>query len=147
MQIFREENVIINVNILHANNLPLLRDKGRLFFNKWWLLFYIFTLYKVLPEVLAARWQLVVHQRGQHLTQLQEQSLAGRVVVGKHAEFGSKFQAQSFKQLCVLAFEQRGRGDGDGLVHLHLESKSLCDPLNRQVAELLQFVLFHNHLP
>ena len=38
MQIFREENVIINVNILRANNLPLLRDKGRLFVNKRWLI-------------------------------------------------------------------------------------------------------------
>ena len=27
----------------------------------------------------------------------------------------------------------------------NLESKSLCDPLNRQVAELLKFLLIHSH--
>ncbi len=31
------------------------------------------------------------------------------------------------------------------LMSRHVESKSLCDPLNRQVAELLKFKLFHNH--
>jgi hypothetical protein len=30
------------------------------------------------------------------------------------------------------------------LVPLHLESESLCDPLNGKVAELLKFILFHN---
>ena len=33
----------------------------------------------------------------------------------------------------------------EALVPHDMESKSLCDPLNGEVAELLQFVLFHQH--
>ena len=33
----------------------------------------------------------------------------------------------------------------EALMSCNLESKSLCDPLNRQVAELLQFKLIHNY--
>ena len=38
----------------------------------------------VVAEVLAVGWQLVVLERGQHLLQLQEESLAGLIAIGKH---------------------------------------------------------------
>ena len=40
----------------------------------------------VVAEVLAAGRQLVVHQGGQHLAQLQEEPFARRVAVGVHVE-------------------------------------------------------------
>ena len=40
----------------------------------------------ILAEVLAVRWQLVVHQIGQQFLQLQEESFAGRVAVWEHVE-------------------------------------------------------------
>ena len=40
--------------------------------------------YVELAEVFTARWQLVVLERGQHLLQLQEESLAGLIAIGKH---------------------------------------------------------------
>ena len=40
--------------------------------------------YVELAEVFAAGRQLVVYQRGQHLLQLQEESLAGLIAIGKH---------------------------------------------------------------
>ena len=40
----------------------------------------------ILAEVLAVRWQLVVHQIGQQFLQLQEESLAGRVAVWEHVK-------------------------------------------------------------
>ena len=51
----------------------LLRDKGML------LLAFV-----VVAEVLAAGRQLVMHQGGQHLAQLQEEPFARRVAVGIH---------------------------------------------------------------
>ena len=39
-----------------------------------------------LAIVFAVWWELVVHQRGQHLPQLQEEALAGCVAVGVHVE-------------------------------------------------------------
>jgi len=33
------------------------------------------------------------------------------------------------------------------LMHPNLQSKSLCDPLNGKVAELLKFKLIHSHSP
>ena len=83
----------------------------------------------VVAEVLAVGRQLVVHQRGQHLLQLQEESLAGCVAVGEHVEgvtgtvpavsSGADYRGtvpQMLKQLHVLFGQQRSRGDGDGLV-------------------------------
>ena len=40
--------------------------------------------YVKLAEIFAARWQLVVLERGQHLLQLQEEALAGLIALGKH---------------------------------------------------------------
>ena len=40
--------------------------------------------YVELAEIFAARWQLVVLERGQHLLQLQEEALAWGVAIGKH---------------------------------------------------------------
>ena len=51
--------------------------------------------------------------------------------------------------IAVPAHRERQRGmmivveRTQALVPHHPESKSLCDPLNRQVAELLKFILFH----
>ena len=70
----------------------------------------------VLAKVFAAKRQLVVHQRGQHLLQLQEQSFARLIAIGVHVEGGFMFHVPSFKQLNVLLGQQRGRGDGDGFV-------------------------------
>ena len=44
----------------------------------------------VIAKVLAAQGQLVVHQRGQHLLKLQEESFARNVTVGVHVERNSK---------------------------------------------------------
>ena len=41
---------------------------------------------EILVEVLAPWGQLVVLQTGQHVAQLQEEALAGRVLVGVHVE-------------------------------------------------------------
>ena len=40
----------------------------------------------VFPKILAAFGQLMMHERGQHLLQLNEQTLAGGVAVGVHVE-------------------------------------------------------------
>ena len=40
----------------------------------------------VVAKVLAALWQLMMHQRGQNLLQLQEETFSWDVVVGKHVE-------------------------------------------------------------
>ena len=61
--------------MLLGNKGMLLRDKGML------LLAFV-----VGAEVLAAGRQLVMHQGGQHLAQLQEEPFARRVAVGVHVE-------------------------------------------------------------
>ena len=61
--------------MLLGNKGMLLRDKGML------LLAFV-----VVAEVLAAGRQLVMHQGGQHLAQLQEEPFARRVAVGVHVE-------------------------------------------------------------
>ena len=89
---------------------------------------------KRLGEVLAAGWQLVVLERGQNLLELEEETLAGGVAVGVHVEAnrtkgtvpavssGADYRGtvpkvfQVLEQLAVLSGEQRGGGDGDGLV-------------------------------
>ena len=83
----------------------------------------------VVAEVLAVGWQLVVLERGQNLLQLQEEALTGGVAVGEHVEgvtgtvpavsSGADYRGtvpQMLEQLHVLFSQQRGRGDGDGLV-------------------------------
>ena len=59
---------------LLPNNPPLFGDKGG-------------SLREVVfAEVLAVWWELMMHQRGQHLAQLEEQAFAWRIAVGKHVE-------------------------------------------------------------
>ena len=69
-----------------ANNNPsLLRNNMLLSVNKGtkgsdpFVPFYV-----ELAEIFAARWQLVVLERGQHFFQLQEEALAWGVAIGKH---------------------------------------------------------------
>ena len=40
--------------------------------------------YVELAEIFTAQRQLVVYQRGQHFFELQEESLAGLIAIGKH---------------------------------------------------------------
>ena len=70
----------------------------------------------VIAEVLAVRRQLVALERGQHLAQLQEEPFARRVVVGVHVELGIKFVSYLFHLTSYLFGQQRGGGDGNGLV-------------------------------
>ena len=112
----------------------------------------------VVREVLAARRQLVVHELGQHLLQLHEEPFARRIAVGVHVKrnplqtsprggflilplggVGGGFLGgageglvQRAEQLHVVALQQRGRGDGDGLVtsrdHRPAVGAALRDP-------------------
>ena len=84
----------------------------------------------ILAEVLAIGRQLLVDQRRQHLLQLKEESFAWGVAVGEHVELngpgtvpavssGADYRGpvpNVLEQLDVLMREQRGRGDGDGLM-------------------------------
>ena len=51
------------------------------------------------------------------------------IAIGAHAE----------RQACVMIIVEGAKA----LVPAHLESKSLCDPLDGEVAELLKFLLVH----
>ena len=42
--------------------------------------------YVELAEVFAVGWQLMMLERGQHFFELQEESLAGLIAIGKHVE-------------------------------------------------------------
>ena len=70
---------------LCLNNLSLLRNNKLLLVNKGtkgsdpFVPFYV-----ELAEVFTAQRQLMMHQRGQHFFQLQEESLAGLIAIGKH---------------------------------------------------------------
>ena len=55
-------------------------------------------------------------ETGQHLLQLEEKALAGQVVVGEHGEFSGKRNEERGKLFRILSFQERGGGDGDGLV-------------------------------
>ena len=58
----------------------------------------------------------MVNQTGQNLLQLEEQAFAGLVAVGVHVEC-QRQRGRQFSQLfLILGREQRGRGDGDGLM-------------------------------
>ena len=74
------------------NNPPLFSDNDGLFDDnaglflrkKLWEIMENFQI--VLAKVFAAKRQLVVHQRGQHLLQLQEETFARLVAIGVHVE-------------------------------------------------------------
>ena len=85
------------------NNPPLFSDNDGLFDDnaglflrkKLWEIMGNFQI--VLAKVFAAKRQLVVHQRGQYLLQLQEQSFARLIAIGVHVEGGFMFLVPSFK--------------------------------------------------
>lgn len=72
--------------------------------------------HEVVAEILAAQWQLMVLQRGQNLLELEEELLAWRILVGIHVPLELQLFADAGEPLLVGRLEQRGRGDGDGLV-------------------------------
>ena len=69
-----------NTWLLSGNKSQVLRNNNLLLLNNNLLLSE--SCYIIVAEVLAVGGQLVVNQRGQHLPELQEESLAGLVAVG-----------------------------------------------------------------
>ena len=69
-----------------ANNNPsLLRNNMLLSMNKGTKRSDPFVpFYVELAEIFTAQRQLMMHQRGQHFFQLQEEALAGLIAIGKH---------------------------------------------------------------
>ena len=61
-------------------------------------------------------------EMGQHLLQLEEEALAGQVVVGEHVEFDPLQTSprrggfHTLQEFYILLAQQRGGRDGDGLV-------------------------------
>ena len=70
----------------------------------------------VIAEILAARWQLVVNQLGEHLPELHEEAFARHILIGKHVEFHLIMPSDIRQQLLILGFEERGRRDGNRLM-------------------------------
>ena len=58
----------------------------------------------------------MVHERGQYLLQLQEKPFARFVAVGIHVKFSGERSVERGEKIDVVLREERGRGDGDGLM-------------------------------
>jgi hypothetical protein len=76
----------------------------------------ILTFYVVIAEVLAALWQLMAYEPGQHLLKLKEKAFAGGIVVRPHLEADRALRAKSLKQNHILLIQQRCRRNGYRLV-------------------------------
>ena len=70
----------------------------------------------VVAEVLAVGRQLMVDQRGQYLLQLEEEPFARLIVVRPHVELNGESTSYLFHLTSYIIGEERGGGDGDGLV-------------------------------
>ena len=60
---------------------------------------------------------------------------------GTTREAAIRISSYAERQACVMVVVKRAKA----LVLRNLEPKSLCDPLDREVAELLKFLLVHTH--
>ena len=72
----------------------------------------------------------MMHQRGQHLLQLKEETFARRVVVRKHVELNVKLTSYLFHLTSYIIGEQGGRRDGNGLMTCGQEAPTIATALS-----------------
>ena len=82
----------------------------------------------------------MMHQRGQHLLQLQEQPFARGVAIGIHVKLNGKLTSYLFHLTSYIICEQRCRGDGDSLMTSRQQTPTIATALSYEelVARLQQ---------